>query len=360
MKKGFFRNYNNTLTHLLPLYERVDNLLLADFFLTWNDLVSPNKENVRLAQKHGKPAIIMEHGMKAVSDYQKDLKDIALKMGGKPFVADHMMTWGDKSREIMIEAGVPEDKVTAVGSPIVMDFMYRYESDYKISKIVPFNAGGVVIDPNTKVRWTLKECEISLPQIDKNEQGKPDGNLIIFLPYHDWREEGIKKTQLIWDKIKDMPNVLVAASSAYQNEKEDNPFLDLLKIENYNERIQKIICSDIRKPSNMDLIKGLFRRAKLVITTIPGTLNGVAWAMDVPTLVPKIDWKWRRNGKVVYDIWPADYDCDIEDLDFTISTILKNDTKQSDRAYYAKYFMGIDKGNPIENMTKVIERMVGK
>jgi hypothetical protein len=355
MKKGFFRNYNNTLTHLMPLYEKVDNLLKADFLLTWNDLVSPNKENVGLAKKHGKPSFIIEHGMKAVSDYEKGLSDTLLNMGGKPFIADHMMTWGDKSREIMIESGVPENKVTAVGSPIIHDYLYKYRSQSGEEKVVPFNAGLTVIDPMTKNEWELVDCTVELPQIDRDAAGNPDGNLIIFMPYHDWRMEGIKKTQEIWDKIKDYPNVLVAASSAYQNDLPENPFRDLLKIKDYNERIQRILTSDIRKPSNMDLVKGLFRRAKLVITTIPGTINGVAWAMDVPVLTPLIDWHWEREGKTVYDVWPADYQCDLEDIVPMMDSILKNDTKAKDRLKYAKYFMGIDKGNPVENMRRVIE-----
>lgn len=358
MKKGFFRNYNNILTHLMPTYQKTDNLLLADFLLTWNDLVSPNKETVRLAQKHGIPALIMEHGMKAVSDYQADLQDIAFNMGGKPFVADHIMVWGDKSKEIMLEAGTPEDKVTVVGSPIIRDFNYRYTSNTGLERTVPFNGGASIIEPDLKITWELQDCTISIPQQDKDENGNPSGNLVIFLPYHDWRKVGIEQTQLIWDQIKDFPNVLVAASSSYQNEKPENPFLDLIHIKNYNERIEKIICSDIRKPSNMDLIKNLFRRAKLIVTTIPGTINGVAWAMDVPILVPRIDWHWRSKNKVVYDIWDADYQCDLSDLVPTMESILKKDTKKEQRLHYAKYFMGIDKGNPIENMRNVIEELV--
>jgi hypothetical protein len=358
MKKGFFRNYNNTITHLMPLYERVDNLLKADFMLTWNDLVPPNRENVRLGQKHDIPSLIIEHGMKAVSDYEKGLEDTVLKMGGKPFVSDHMMTWGDKSREIMLEAGVPESNVTTVGSPIIRDYLYKYRDQDGNEKVVPFNAGGIVIDPETKSRWELIDCTVSLPQIDRDASGNPDGNLIIFLPYHDWRMEGIEKTQMIWDQIKDYPNVLVAASTAYQNEKEENPFKELLAEKDYNKRIEKIICSDIRKPSNMDLVKGLFKRAKLVITTIPGTINGVAWAMDLPIIVPKIDWNWKRDGKVIHDIWPADYSCDVADLVHTMDSVLKNDNKAQDRLKYAKYFMGIDKGNPIDNMRKVIDSFI--
>ena len=357
--KGFFRNYNNCLNHLLPLYEQSDNLLDCDFLLTWNDLVSPNKEIVRLAKKHNKPAIVLEHGMKAVSDYQKGLKDTVLNMGGKPFTGDHIMVWGDKSKEIMIESGLDASQVTTVGSPIIYDYDYRYQSEDGDIKTVPFNAGVTIIDPTTKNKWELLDCAISLPEVDRNQYGDPEGGLIVFLPYHDWRMEGVKNTKMIWDKIKYLPNVIVAASSEYQNTKEENPFLDILKIEYYNERIQKIICSDIRKPSNMDLIKGLFRRAKLVITTIPGTINGIAWAMDVPILTPKIDWNWRSKGKVVHDVWPADYTCDLKDIEMTIHNILAEDTKKEERLKYANYFMGIDKGNPIDNMRKCIEKVVG-
>jgi len=356
MKKGFFRNYNNTLTHLLPLYEQVDNLLLADFLLTWNDLVSPNKENVLLAQKHNVPAIIIEHGMKAVADYEKGLEDIAFKMGGKPFISDHIMTWGDKSRDIMLEAGLDESKVTTVGSPVIRDYFYRYQSEEGM-KTVPFNAGDLIIDPTTKTEWHLLDATMEIPRMRRDKDGNPLGKLILFMPYHDWTENGRKQTAAIYEKIKDIPNLLVAASSVYNNQDKDNPFLELMKIEPYSERIKKILCSDIRKPTNIDLIKRLFERATLVITAIPGTVNGIAWAMDVPTLVPRIDWHWRREGNVVYDIHPADYSCELDNLVPTIESILAKDTKTDERLEYAKYFMGIDKGNPVENMRKVIEEM---
>jgi hypothetical protein len=352
MNKGMFRNFNGILTHLIPLYEKTDNLLLSDFFLTWNDLVSPNKENVRLAQKHNIPAIIIEHGMKAVSDYEKGLKDTSLNMGGCKLIADHIMTWGDKSKEIMIESGASPDKVTTVGSPIIFDYQYNYISLDGEKKKVPFNAGLKVIDPETKNEWTLVDGERSLPTSDKN------GNLILFMPYHDWTKKGIEKTTLIWEKIKHIPNIFVAASSAYQNELPENPFLELLKEKNYNKRIQKIITSDIRKPTNVDLVKNLFKRAKLVITAIPGTVNGIAWAMDVPTLVPEIEWGWVKNGKRILDIWPADYSCKLDNIDRKVEDILKDDTKEKDRLHYAKYFMGIDKGNPIENMKKCIDNQL--
>jgi len=353
-KKGFFRNYNNLLNQILPLYENVDNILKADFLLTWNDLVSPNREIVQLAKEFKKPSFIIEHGMKAVSDYQKDLQDVRFNMGGKPFTADHMFLWGDKSKEIMIESGVSSDKISVVGSPIIYNYEYVYSCGSE-TKTVPFNAGLSIIDPETERKWELQEGIISLPQIDRDERGNPAGNLITFFPYHDWTEQGLENTKEIWDKIKHLPNIVVAASSSYQNHKPENPFLDLLKVEPYEERIKKIICSDIRRPGNIDFVKNILRRSKLIITTIPGTINGIAWCMDVPILSPKIDWNWRYKGKPIFDICDADYSCELDDIEINIHNILKDDTKENERLKYAKYYMGIDKGNPIENIRSFID-----
>ena len=351
MRTGYFRNFNGTLNHLIPLYKQTDNLLKSEFIVTWNDLVQPEKELVELAKEFNKPSFVVEHGMKAVSDYEKGLEDTYNKMGGKPFIADHMMVWGQKSKDIMIEAGTPEDKITVVGSPIIKDFSYRYSSNKGEIKEVPFNAGPLVVDPENDMEWELLDCGISIPRNEKDSKGQ----LIVFMPFHDWKEEGVIKTQKIWDKIKHMPNVFVAASSAYQNKDPLNPFLDLLKEEDYRKRIQKIMCTDIRKPTNISFVKNLLKKASIVITAIPGTVNGIAWAMDTPILTPNMDWNWVKDGKAVFDIWPADYTCEVDDIESKIESIIKKDTKGKERLEYAKYFMGIDAGNPIDNMRNCIE-----
>ena len=82
--------------------------------------------------------------------------------------------------------------------------------------------------------------------------------------------------------------------------------------------------------------------ASCAVMGAPGTTNGLAWAMDIPTLVPKIDWGWRVNGEIDYDIHKGDYSCEPDDINNAIEKILLQDTLIEERSECAKEFMGTD------------------
>lgn len=348
MIKVFAKNYNNILNDIIPFYKETSNLLSADVCLTWNDLVNPNKKIVELCKEHGIPSFVVEHGMKAVSDYQKNLKDTHNNMGGKELIADNIMVWGDKSKEIMLDAGVSKDRIHVVGSPIIWDHKYTYSSNNGETKTVPFNAGQTVIDPQTKDEWQLEGITSEVPRNEKR-------SIIVFFPHHDWTPRAIEKNRLVWEQIKDIPNVFVKLSKPYMNRHENNPFREILDIEDDNERRIKCIGIDTNSPNNLQFIKKLLTKAAMVITAIPGTINGICWSMDVPIIVPQIDWDWKENGKTIYDIWPADYRCKVEELENMVWDVKDNDTLTKERLEYANYFMGLDKGSSSKNIISILD-----
>ena len=356
MKTLFFHNHNNVLNDTLNFYKLTDNLLLADAYITWNDLVDPQKRVIQLAKEYGKPSIVVEHGMKAVSDYQVDMRDIVHNMGGKDMIADIFCCWGNKSQSILLEAGIKQDRIRVIGSPIAWEHDYHYvnkraKKHEASNQIVKFFGGEQIIDPTDGAIWELEGCHSYIPTYDK-------GKIISYFPGHNYDKYTIKQVQKVYDQIKDEPNLFIVLADSYVNSEEDNPFRDIIDMKDDRSRREKAIVLPPGNPKNMMFIKALLKRTKIAITTIPGTINGVCWAMNVPTIVPEIDWHWRDlEGKVIYDIHDADYRCDEDKIKEEIQNVLENDSKGELRTQFAIEFMGIDCGSPTTNLRDIIDKL---
>lgn len=349
--KLFIQNRANTLNDLLGYYDETTNLLAANALITWNDLVPPQKTIVMKAREFGIPSIIVEHGMKAVSDYQYDLHDIKYNMGGKTAIADNYFLWGNKSKSIMADAGVDPSKLHVIGSPIIWNHEYVY-SNGNDTRCIGANFGETVTDPATGVVWNLDGCRSFIPKYD-------GGDIIVFFPPHIATPYYIEKTRIIWDQIKHRNDVFVKLSADYMRDFPDNPFIDLIKMEDASIRREKMIGIDINHVKNLPFIKSLLRRTRLLITAMPGTINGIAWSMGVQTLVPRIDWFWRDNsGEIVYDIHPPDYQCEERGINEAITDILNDgDDRCEMRSIFAEEFMGVNLGNPTTNMRSLIDKI---
>lgn len=352
MTKIFAHNYNNILNDVLSYYHQTTNLLEAAAYVTWNDLIQPQNKVIQLCKEHNKPTIVVEHGMKAVSDYQKDLRDIKVNMGGKPMIADKFCVWGQKSKDILLAADIPENKVELVGSPVIWVSEYLYKNKNKESRVVPFHAGIEVVDPNTKEKWSLEGCRKHVPQYEA-------GNIVVFFPGHRVDEFTLQKIQLVYDQIKHRSDVFVMLSENFLNDKEDNPFRDLLKMKDVQEQRTKCIAIPTNSPQNMNFIRCLLKKTKCAISVIPGTINGICWAMNVPIITPKIDFGWRDlDDKTIYDLHEADYICDEDKVSATLDGVLSKDTKADIRKSHAIDFMGIELGDPTSNIRKVIDETI--
>jgi hypothetical protein len=329
-------NYNGIMDSFLPFYEKETNLLKADKVVLWNGVTNPQVTIINLAKEYGKETIEIEHGMCAVSDYKVDLKDTSNGMGGKPFIADKICVWGKRSAEIMYNAGAPKEKVFIVGSPILWNYEYRYTCDDEERILAGF--GGTEIKDKQDGRvWKLMGHREYIPT---NKERK----YIIFFPYHDATPKGLEENRKIWQQIKNRDDVVVKLSSNYANEKDDNPFKELVKYETKRAKNQppKAFIADTRKQLSTQLNKKLLEMASCAVMGAPGTTNGICYAMQVPTIVPKIDWGWRVDGKLEFDIHKGDYDCEPDKINEAIDKILEQDTKIDERRECAEEFMGTD------------------
>jgi hypothetical protein len=344
--KIFAEDYNGVLSQVLPFFEVVNNPLKAEKYVTWNDLVQPQERTVRMMKDLGKEVIIVEHGMKAVTDYQVDMRDIRNRCGGRPFIADKICVWGNRSRDIMLEAGIGEDRVFVVGSPNLWDYQYKYTCGEE-ERILRTFAGIKVKDKSDNKLWEFQGHRSGIPV---NKERK----YIYFFPFHDYNKRGKEDNKRVWDVIKFRSDVIVKLPSGYLSKDDDNPFKELVALpqEEFNKRA---ITTDTRGSFSNEVNKRLLEKAKCLIATAPGSINGYCWAMDVPVITPFIDYGLRSlKGEVIYDLHPADYTCEVEDINEKIEEVLKNDTLKEQRQQCAREFMGTEVGNPRDLIIKVI------
>lgn len=352
--KIYLENRNNVLTDLEPFLDITTNLLEADIYLTWNDLIEPQKTNINEAKLLGKPVIVVEHGMKAVSDYQSDLVATFENMGGRALLADYILVWGDKSREILLKAGIQKEKIYVVGSPIIWENEYIYKNQNNEFVTLGFFHSELVVDPRTNQTWKLQGCRSYIP---RNETG---GKIVGFYPHHDYNGIGMEGNRLVWNQIKHRDDVFICLPQNYVNEEKENPFKELLDLP-VEIKSKKAIALNIESPKSIAFHRKFLQKVGCIVSTIPGTINGLCWAINAPIINPRIDWGWRDlAGNVIYDNHSGDYVCNIDKLNKKIDSVLKKDTKQKQREKCAIDFMGVKKGHSRTNMIAAIKEIYEK
>jgi len=336
MKFAFIRNYNNILNDIRHFFHETTNLLESDLYLGWQDLTQPDKRIVEMCAEYKKPSYIIEHGMFAVSDYDPELSDIVTGMGAKKVTASKFFVWGERSKNLLLKSGY--ENVEVIGSPVIYRYEYRYE--YEDENVITTRfMGDPYIEPITHKNWRLRERVAKLPSRERK-------NFVLFIPHHDYSKIGIAMNKLVWDKIKDRPDIIVKLSASYSNKKPENPFLEFITNQE-TEKNKRYLFSDTNNAINLNILQDLMRKAAVCVTTIPGTINGFAWAYDVPILCPKVDFGWRdQDGNILYNTYPADDTCELDDLNLNIDFLLNNpDKNKENRALCASEFLNV-KLNP--------------
>ena len=330
-------------------YKKTDILHKSKLYVGWNDIAQPDKKIIELCKKHNVPNLIVEHGKIAVSDYQKGRVNTITQHSQKELIADNIAVWGEASREILLESGVDDSKIHVIGSPVIWDHIYTYKLNDELLN-VPFYLGPKNIDPETGDVWELQHCQSSIPQNEKR-------SVVAFFCHHDYTDLGVENNRLIYEEIKDRPDLFVKGTASYANNRPENPFKELfdMKVE---DRATKCIFIDHRAKNNLPFIKELLKRCKCVVSTIPGTINGICWAMNVPVINVDFDWGVRDldgNRRIEWD--DADYLCELKNLNKTIDFICENDHKTELRSLYADRYMGTSAGNSLKNMLELIDKL---
>lgn len=337
------------MNEILPRVEFTNNLLKADLFLTWNSVLREDVRNLELAKEYGKPSVVLNHGLMAENDHNPNIADYVTNMCGNPMVADKYLSFGEHGRQILLDAGVPKEKTAVVGCPIVWEDNYAYTNNGK-AVIFKSYAGQAIKDPKTGLTWDLtEERHIPVKYIG--------GERIAYFPNHSMHYKD--RTKEVYEQIKDMRGLCIKATHAYHDM--NGPFKELLE-QKFEDRVSKIIFPDIQHPHNLELVKGLIARSKVVVTDIQSTLCLLAYSMGVHVVIPKYDWKVRnKNDEIVYPSTYADVLCEPDKIRETIEAILEGKIdKRAEMQKAAIEMAGIDLGSPTVNIMRELENLVKK
>lgn len=341
------KDNNGIMSCFLPFFERTTNLIEAEKVVVWQDVKTPCKKIVELAKEMNKETIVIEHGMGAVRDYYFNLWNCKYDRKPHQLIADKICVWGSKSKQMLVESGVSEERIRVVGSSILWDYEYRYTHKDRES-IIKYYVGKETIDPETHETWTYAGWKAEIPHNIKRD-------LVIFFPHHDNTELPVEANKMTWNQIRERTDLFTKLSEPYIHSDENNPFNDLIFLKE-EERNKRCVVCNVRTARNMEINKRLLERAKCIVSASPGTINGCAWAMDVPVIQPRIDWFDRtRDGDIVYNIREGDYECEPDKINEKIDEVLKEDTKKEARRKAAIEWMGIEEGNPRDNIIRVIK-----
>jgi hypothetical protein len=344
--KLFIENRSNLLNELLCRVELTTNLLEADAVITWNGVLQQQTRLIELAKEYNKPVAIISHGHNSENDHNPKIIDNSTGQDGKPMTADKYLCYGQQGKDILLESGIPEDKIAIVGCPICWTYKYLYGHG-KEKAVISGYAGKSIVDPTNGKEWKLLDQKVEPVK-------HLGGNRIAYFPNHSMTERQVTKG--VYNSIKNVDNLCIKGSKEWLLLKEDNPFQEILD-DKTPARIAKMINPDIKHANNIEIVKDLIAKSAVVVCDIPSTLNLIAYACGVPVVMPDIDLNIRKDGER-HDIFrPCDYVVPIKDIKKTVKKIIK-DGHDKDLKAEAEYNAGISYGNPTENILKELKTMI--
>jgi len=211
-----------------------------------------------------------------------------------PFTADKICVWGDEDRDRLLKAGIPEKKIELTGTTIFNHLVGRK---------------------------------------------RHKGINIVFCPTH--HDTEIEENFIVADALRKMKaNVITKVNEMSSSERFDNPV--------YSHRDAK---------DHLEICAKVLSKADLVVAIKDKTFVLLAYALDIPVVIPKV---WKDRTMLGHSS-PETYSkaCDLvelEDLEKAVRENLKNPDKlQKERVGVAMVEGGIHISDPLEKICKVIK-----
>lgn len=334
--KFLIENRNNLLNDLMARVNLTTNLLEAKSYLTWNGSLQVQRRNIQLAKDLNIKSYIYNHGVYGHNDHNPEWTDIHTKMGGASMTADKYLCWGQHEYDDFIKWGYKPEQLEVVGCTTIWSNIYTYRHNEKEIKVNYF-AGSVNIDPKTQNKWELIDEQHFIPKRKEITPG------IVYVPHHDTLDRHLEMTKATYEKIKDLPGLLIKASSSYSGDR--NIFKDL----------PNVMYGNILLAENIEWLRRILVESKLVITDIPGTINVLCYAYGIPIITINHDHGLKINGKSVQHDCPADIMCDLDDILPTVDKVLSGEIDRTkEMSEWSEILCGISKGWPVNNILKVI------
>jgi len=294
-------NWNNIYDDVIPKLVKNGYTLVrtpeeADFLLLWNEVGLSGRPLVEKAHKLGKKVITLQHGRYGSSRVYPPFNE--------HIISDKYLCWGEGDRNRLLAIGTNPDILEVVGSPI------------------------------------LKYLKPRVAHEGKN---------IVFCPEH-WGVEALENF-IVTTELRKLKGV--------------NIFSKLLEGEHDERFYQNPIISKRNSPGHIEKVMELLSKTDLVVSLLDGTFELIAESMDIPVILVDI-WRPKTTAKDPRYIdyrRPTSPAClkikDIKLLNKEIMYYLKHpEILREERKIVAIEDGGIDKGNPVENILKIINEML--
>jgi len=289
MKHPFLQDHNGVLMDVAKELDLVDNVSDADGVVLWQDVMGVGRGVAMLAKQQKKPVIVVQHGANSHIDYCSPNR--------YPLLADKICVWGQKSKDALLEAGVPEKKIVITGSTIFSHLKPKKETN----------------------------------------------NNIVFRPAH-WDTKTLKENKEIADVLNNLKSYITITTKMIETQDTDG--------------FKNVVKSHRDKPEHLDICADVLSTADLVVSVGgDGTFEMLAYALDIPVIMPNI---WDNKpflGKATPEIIYSDA-CElinINDLLPTIyATLINPNKKKAQRKQVAEYWAGTNIEDPLKEILNVI------
>jgi len=156
----FFKIHLPQIKCAIDELERMFEKKRPNAVILWTDRVAFERATVLVARKHGVKSIVLQHGIIANPVFEKNWM-----IGYLPIMADVLVVWSQKAKELLVKNGASASKIVVTGNPNFDTILKRKYSPEKLKarigcgnrRLVTF-AGGIAMpgnDPATSVSLLL-------------------------------------------------------------------------------------------------------------------------------------------------------------------------------------------------------------
>lgn len=276
----FCLNYNGILDGVVNLLSKrgllTENYHEADVSLVWQDVRGSEAQYVDIMRNRlNKPVFVMQHGRGATRDY--------LPPNSFKFKGSKMLVWGQSEKDRMVRAGVPEQDIIITGCPLFKRIVPKQKKDSTNVTFCP------VISSKEEPENMLVHAELK-----KWEAQKLQDNIRENFPRlkTGWATENIvMRDDKVWKRevVPTVPRGILYQKGLVN--------VKLSGVHDANQYMSPLILSHQNQPNHVDVVADLLAKTDVLVCLEEGTMQLMAYALDIPVIVMDI-FKYGDYGGV--------------------------------------------------------------
>jgi hypothetical protein len=273
-------NYNGVLDGVMSELHRrgqlTDNYHSADICLTWQDVRGDARQFTHLMRNRlKKPVFVMQHGRGATRDY--------LPPNSFEAKADGYFVWGESEKKRLLKAGVAESRIHVVGCPLFKRLVRKQPKD-GINVLYAPVISSKEEPENLLVHLELKKWEANNTQryLRENFKRLKGG----------WATENtIMRGDKVWKReiIPTVPRGIIYSNGLVN--------VKLSSVHDMNQYQSPLIVTRQDDPAHVNVVADVLSKTDVLVCLEEGTMQLMAYAMDIPTICLDI-FKYGEYGGV--------------------------------------------------------------